>query len=100
MFSRSFKRSRPRIIGKPDFLIRFIIFVLCCILVILSILTLQKRFSPIVESLAIARVEYLGSKIIYDTINQILSEEDLKYGDLVYFVKDEKQRINALQTIL
>lgn len=61
-------------------------------------LTVQITLRPIVERLAMARVNYIAGRAINDAINDQIVEGDINYDTLIQLEKDTEGHITALKT--
>lgn len=99
MRARGFKgRRRVKIrTARGDALYRIVIFAMTCVLIVSALLAVDKRFSPVVESTAISKINYVCSEAMFKSISETLSDENISYNDLVTFSYDENKKISAMQ---
>jgi len=102
MKSRKF-RGRRRIYSavnknsRADMLYRILIFLMCSTLVVTMMMAVEKRFAPVVESMAESKINHICADAIFSAISDALSDENITYNELVTFSYDENKKISAMQ---
>jgi sporulation protein YunB len=65
---------------------------------LLCILLVEIKISPLIQQLAKVRVAYLATKAINDAVDTEISSGKIKYEDLIAFEKNSEGQITALKT--
>lgn len=65
---------------------------------IIGMLIIEARISPVVEYLGISKAQQLASQAIYDSITDYLSQNNISYDDLITIDKDSQGKVTALKT--
>ena len=72
--------------------------VVVCVFLITLVVLFRQRISPVILSLAEAKVKNAASDLINDAIADQIAAGDIQYDRIVYFEKDLNGRITALKT--
>ncbi|MDP4153083.1 MAG: sporulation protein YunB [Bacillota bacterium] len=87
---------RRRMSRASRFFLRF--FIILFIILVGLIYFVEFKLHPILKEVATSRASTLAISLISKAVNEKLSEENIKYSDVVKFEKDEKGNITALTT--
>ena len=64
----------------------------------MSVLAIDSKLSPVIAELGQAKAQAIGTRAIYSAINEVLSNDNITYNDLVTFEKGADGNIQALKT--
>ena len=77
---------------------RFLLFMLLCALSFFVTAAVRARIDPLIRDLAVATVDDAASNQITDAVNRLISDENIRYGDLITLEKNDTGTVTALTT--
>lgn len=76
----------------------FVLLVLLTSLTVFSVFAVDKKMTPVINTLALSKAQNLTTLIINDTVGEMLSDGNNNFSDLIRTEYDENGKISALST--
>lgn len=76
----------------------FVLLVLLTSLTVFSVFAVDKKMTPVINTLALSKAQNLTTLIINDTVGEMLSDGNNNFSDLIKTEYDENGKISALST--